>query len=202
MPQGLRSAFRDFSCPMLHERVETIATLRKSCAWAHVGGARIGGRGRAGMTTRRRHEPRSSRIQPLRRFAALAFAGPLWNVPRRMQGRRAASCERATPALRYGETGGLRRRWWHLAAFAVAIAMSEALIGTLKGIYDRPRPLHSLVTTSAASFPSGHAIAASVTVDAVVLAVVLALAGGLIAGTFGGWRAARLRPAAALARVE
>ena len=45
-------------------------------------------------------------------------------------------------------------------------------------------------------------LAASVTVDAVVLAVVLALAGGLIAGTFGGWRAARLRPAAALARVE
>jgi ABC-type antimicrobial peptide transport system permease subunit len=45
-------------------------------------------------------------------------------------------------------------------------------------------------------------LAASVTVDAVVLAVVLALAGGLIAGTFGGWRAARLRPAAALSRVE
>jgi putative ABC transport system permease protein len=45
-------------------------------------------------------------------------------------------------------------------------------------------------------------LAASVTVDAVILAVVLALAGGLIAGTFGGWRAARLRPAAALARVE
>ena len=66
----------------------------------------------------------------------------------------------------------LRRRWWHLAAFAVAIAMSEALIGTLKGIYDRPRPLHSLVTTSAASFPSGHAIAASVTVVAAVIALV------------------------------
>ncbi|HXZ73444.1 MAG TPA: phosphatase PAP2 family protein, partial [Streptosporangiaceae bacterium] len=66
----------------------------------------------------------------------------------------------------------LRRRWWHLAAFALAIAMSEALIGTLKGIYDRPRPLHSLVTTSAASFPSGHAIAASVTVVAAVIALV------------------------------
>jgi ABC-type antimicrobial peptide transport system permease subunit len=45
-------------------------------------------------------------------------------------------------------------------------------------------------------------LTASVTVDAVVLAVVLALAGGLIAGMFGGWRAARLRPAAALSRVE
>jgi ABC-type lipoprotein release transport system permease subunit len=45
-------------------------------------------------------------------------------------------------------------------------------------------------------------LTASVSVDAVVLAVVLALAGGLIAGTLGGWRAARLRPAAALSRVE
>jgi ABC-type antimicrobial peptide transport system permease subunit len=38
--------------------------------------------------------------------------------------------------------------------------------------------------------------------DAIALAVVLAIAGGLIAGAFGGWRAAQLRPAAALARVE
>jgi putative ABC transport system permease protein len=45
-------------------------------------------------------------------------------------------------------------------------------------------------------------LTASVTVDAVILAVGLALAGGLIAGTLGGWRAARLRPAAALSRVE
>ena len=45
-------------------------------------------------------------------------------------------------------------------------------------------------------------LTAPVTVGAVVLAVVLALAGGLIAGGFGGWRAARLRPAAALSRVE
>jgi putative ABC transport system permease protein len=36
----------------------------------------------------------------------------------------------------------------------------------------------------------------------IAAAVVLAIAGGLIAGGFGGWRAARLRPAAALARVE
>jgi putative ABC transport system permease protein len=45
-------------------------------------------------------------------------------------------------------------------------------------------------------------LTAPVTLTAIVLAVVLAIAGGLIAGTFGGWRAARLRPAAALARVE
>src|ERR1019366_4727116 len=45
-------------------------------------------------------------------------------------------------------------------------------------------------------------LTAPVTIGVVVAAVLLALAGGLIAGSFGGWRAARLRPAAALARVE
>jgi ABC-type antimicrobial peptide transport system permease subunit len=45
-------------------------------------------------------------------------------------------------------------------------------------------------------------LTAPVTVNVIILAVVLAVAGGLIAGILGGWRAARLRPAAALARVE
>jgi len=66
----------------------------------------------------------------------------------------------------------VRRRWWHLAAFAAAIAASEVLIGPLKGSYDRARPPGSLVATSDASFPSGHAIAASVTVVAAVIALV------------------------------
>jgi len=66
----------------------------------------------------------------------------------------------------------LRRRWWHLAAFTAAIVMSEVLIGLLKGIYGRSRPPGSLVATSGASFPSGHAVAASVTVVAAVIALV------------------------------
>jgi membrane-associated phospholipid phosphatase len=66
----------------------------------------------------------------------------------------------------------LRRRWWHLAAFVTAVVTSEILIGTLKGLYDRPRPPGSLVETSGASFPSGHSIAASVTVVAAVIALV------------------------------
>jgi ABC-type lipoprotein release transport system permease subunit len=45
-------------------------------------------------------------------------------------------------------------------------------------------------------------LTAPVTIGIVVAAVLLAVAGGLIAGLFGGWRAARLRPADALARVE
>src|SRR5579875_3891629 len=41
----------------------------------------------------------------------------------------------------------------------------------------------------------------AVSTGIIVLAVVLAIAGGIIAGSFGGWRAARLRPAAALTKV-
>jgi ABC-type antimicrobial peptide transport system permease subunit len=44
-------------------------------------------------------------------------------------------------------------------------------------------------------------LSAPVTITAIVIAVALAIAGGLIAGMFGGWRAARLRPAAALTKV-
>jgi len=66
---------------------------------------------------------------------------------------------------------GFRRRWWHFTAFLSAIVISEICIGTLKNLYDRPRPPHSLVVTSGASFPSGHAIAASVTAVALVIAM-------------------------------
>jgi ABC-type antimicrobial peptide transport system permease subunit len=45
-------------------------------------------------------------------------------------------------------------------------------------------------------------LTAPVTAGAALSAVLLAIAGGLIAGGLGGWRAALLRPAAALARVE
>jgi membrane-associated phospholipid phosphatase len=65
-----------------------------------------------------------------------------------------------------------RRQWWHLAAFAAAVLLSETLIGPVKAAYDRARPPGSLVATSGASFPSGHAIATSVTVFAAVIALV------------------------------
>jgi putative ABC transport system permease protein len=57
-----------------------------------------------------------------------------------------------------------------------------------------------------AASPTAHTVSvhltAPVTLSVAALAVVLAIAGGLIAGSLGGWRAVRLRPAAALARVE
>ncbi|MFF7867017.1 ABC transporter permease [Streptomyces qaidamensis] len=46
------------------------------------------------------------------------------------------------------------------------------------------------------------ALTAPVALTTIALAVGLAVAGGLIAGAFGGWRASRLRPADALRRVE
>lgn len=44
-------------------------------------------------------------------------------------------------------------------------------------------------------------LTAPVTLGVILAAVLLAIAAGLIAGAFGGWRAARLRPAAALTRL-
>ncbi|MFD6281674.1 ABC transporter permease [Streptomyces sp. NPDC060209] len=45
------------------------------------------------------------------------------------------------------------------------------------------------------------ALTAPVSLTTILVAVALAVAGGLIAGAFGGWRASRLRPADALRRV-
>ena len=44
-------------------------------------------------------------------------------------------------------------------------------------------------------------LAPSVSMTVILLAVALAVTGGIIAGMFGGWRAARLRPAAALSKI-
>ena len=53
--------------------------------------------------------------------------------------------------------------------------------------------------------PAAHSVAvhltASVSPGVIVLAVLLAVAGGIVAGIFGGWRAARLRPVDALSKV-
>jgi membrane-associated phospholipid phosphatase len=81
-----------------------------------------------------------------------------------------------------------RRQWWHLAAFAAAVLLSEILIGPVKAAYGRARPPGSLVAVSGASFPSGHSIAASVTVLAAVIALVPAgrrrIAWGLAGAVF------------------
>jgi ABC-type lipoprotein release transport system permease subunit len=54
---------------------------------------------------------------------------------------------------------------------------------------------------TAASHTVAVPLSAAVSTNVILLAVLLAVAGGLLAGMFGGWRAARLRPAAALSKV-
>jgi undecaprenyl-diphosphatase len=63
----------------------------------------------------------------------------------------------------------MRRHWVRLLAFGLAVVTSEAAIGPVKAAFDRPRPPGSLIETSAASFPSGHAIAGAVTAVGLVL---------------------------------
>jgi putative ABC transport system permease protein len=75
------------------------------------------------------------------------------------------------------------------AASASGRALSGTAGGALKALAGTP---HTVSVS----------LNAPVTLSVIGLAVLLAVAGGLLAGSFGGWRAARLRPAAALARVE
>jgi membrane-associated phospholipid phosphatase len=76
--------------------------------------------------------------------------------------------------LRLGVLGALvwQRRWLAFAAFAAATVTSELFIGPLKAALDRPRPIGALIEADSASFPSGHAIAASVTAIGIVIVLV------------------------------
>ena len=80
---------------------------------------------------------------------------------------------------------------------ATVPASTAAAPGTLSA-----RAQSLLKSLSGAPHTITVTLSAPVTVRLILLAVALALAGGLLAGGFGGWRAARLRPAAALARVD
>jgi putative ABC transport system permease protein len=92
------------------------------------------------------------------------------------------------------------------AGVAVIAAVSPKLSATV-GVNTGPLP--SLPGGGQASSIGGtaqsHTLAVplypSVTVGVIVLAVLLAVAGGLLAGSVGSWRIARLRPADALSRV-
>ena len=65
----------------------------------------------------------------------------------------------------------IRRRWLALGAWVTAVLLSELAIGPVKALLDRPRPPGALIETSAASYPSGHAIASAVTLIGVVMAL-------------------------------
>jgi membrane-associated phospholipid phosphatase len=63
----------------------------------------------------------------------------------------------------------LRRRWRAFATWALTWAASEVVVTLVKAWFDRPRPPGSLVPTTGASFPSGHATAVAATAVALVL---------------------------------
>jgi undecaprenyl-diphosphatase len=65
----------------------------------------------------------------------------------------------------------VRRRWLALTAWLTTVLLGELAIGPIKSVVDRVRPPGSLIATSAASYPSGHAIASAVTAIGVVMAL-------------------------------
>jgi putative ABC transport system permease protein len=82
----------------------------------------------------------------------------------------------------------------------------SAVVPTSTGTFFQQQSVTSNgVTHSSSPGTSSHTVAVplhpSITVGMIALAVVLALVGGLLAGSFGSWRIAKLRPADALARV-
>ena len=79
-------------------------------------------------------------------------------------------------------------------------ATTQAPAAGAAGAADGPGGGFARAAQAATHTVSVH-LTAPITIGAVLLAVALAVAGGLIAGSIGGWRAVRLRPAAALARV-
>lgn len=76
-----------------------------------------------------------------------------------------------TLPIRVALTGYLwsKRRFEQLTVWVVAWAVSDIGVSVLKALYDRDRPPDGLVSTTNASFPSGHAIAGAVTAVALVI---------------------------------
>lgn len=86
---------------------------------------------------------------------ALDYAGGVW----------------ITTPIRIGVSIWLivRRRWAALSAWVLTWVLVEVMTTVAKSVYDRPRPPNSLVPTTGASFPSGHASATAATAVALVI---------------------------------
>ncbi|MFI5861640.1 ABC transporter permease [Streptomyces sp. NPDC051546] len=113
----------------------------------------------------------------------------------------------AGEALVNGLIGGALGIGLGLAAAYAITAISPQLTATLAGGAGRGQgPGGGGGMMRSARQGAGKALdialTAPVSLSTIGLAVALAVAGGLIAGGFGGWRASRLRPADALRRVE
>ena len=106
-------------------------------------------------------------------------------------------------SLAQGVLGGLLGVGLGLAGAAVIGAIGPTLHATVAAAKSAaPGPLALFGQGQVASGSTTIKLGAPVDVGLVLLALLLAVAGGLIAGTLGGLRAARLRPADALRSVE
>jgi len=107
-------------------------------------------------------------------------------------------------ALVMGLAGGVAGIALGFAGAGVISAVSPSLTASA-GPAAGPAGGSAGATAGRVAASAAHSVSvnltAPVTVSAVLLAVGLAVAGGLLAGGFGGWRAARLRPAAAFHRI-
>jgi putative ABC transport system permease protein len=85
------------------------------------------------------------------------------------------------------------------------VAIINAIAPSLSATLSQPTGEHIVTPNGALNPTSSHTVSvplvASVSGAAILAAVVLAVAGGLLAGTFGSWRIGRLRPADALTKV-
>jgi ABC-type antimicrobial peptide transport system permease subunit len=106
-------------------------------------------------------------------------------------------------ALVIGLVGGVAGIGLGFLGAGVINAVSPSLTASIGPTGSTGQPAGSSAGQAAAS--AVHTVSvtltAPVTVSAILLAVGLAVAGGLLAGGFGGWRAARLRPAAAFQQI-
>jgi putative ABC transport system permease protein len=112
---------------------------------------------------------------------------------------------------RVREFGTLKAIGWRssrIAAQVIAEAAVTGIIGGAAGVvlgYAGAALIDLAAPRLSAPAGSGivsAAVSAPITIGVPMLAVAAAVAGGVLAGALGGWRAARLRPAAALARPD
>jgi len=107
-----------------------------------------------------------------------------------------------------GIAGGLAGVALGFAGAALVARLAPPLTATVGQSLGSAAPLRPAAASIARSLNASTVNTVSVhlttpvTAGVIAAAVLLAVAGGLIAGGFGGWRVARLRPAAALAQVE
>jgi putative ABC transport system permease protein len=107
-----------------------------------------------------------------------------------------------------GIAGGLAGVALGFAGAALVARLAPPLTATVGQPLGSAAPLRPTAATIVRSLNASTVNTVSVhlttpvTAGVIAAAVLLAVAGGLIAGGFGGWRVARLRPAAALAQVE